>query len=278
MIAASIVTYNTDSDELTTCLTCLSKCHQVLTIEIIDNSCSQETEKLIKDKFPQCNYIPCNNIGYGAANNISIRHSFEKTEELGLRYHLVLNSDVVFEPDVVTRLVERLESNTDIGLIMPSVTDINGSPQSCSHRLPTPYDLFMHRFAPHGFLKKWRRAYDILPQRIGYDLNVPFMHGCFMLFTLEALNRIGLFDERYFLYLEDVDITRRVHRHYRTIVCHDILIRHMHRADSRHNLRMMFIHAVNTLRYFSKWGYFFDSERRKINKEFNRQLPERLLK
>nr|WP_304642651.1 hypothetical protein [uncultured Muribaculum sp.] len=82
------------------------------------------------------------------------------------------------------------------------------------------------------------------------------------------MKRVGLFDERFFMYPEDIDLSRRLHRMYRTIYYPGITVVHRHRAASYHNSRMLWIHIVNMMKYFNKWGWFFDRER----KEFNARL------
>lgn len=270
MIAVSIVTYMTDLSELETCLQCVFSCSDITRVDIIDNSSQEYIREFIENKFPQANYLPSENIGYGAANNISIRRSIDDAE---IRYHLVINSDIEFDSEVIETLKEKLEKDQSIGLIMPAVTGIDNAPQSSCHPLPTPFDLLLHRFTSNMFFK-WRKGYDLYAQDFKGDTNVPYMHGCFMLFRVDALRKAGLFDERFFMYPEDIDITRRVHRYYKTIVTPDATIAHYHRAASRHNFKMLRIHAWNMLKYFAKWGFFFDKERRQFNRALRKQLSK----
>lgn len=271
MIAASIVTYNTSLDELSTCLDCLRQSDLVGVVEIIDNSRSDTIREYVSEYYPDVVYTPSDNVGYGAANNISIRKSLDGIYG-DISYHLVLNSDVSFEPHVIETLVRKLEADSTIGLIMPSVKGPDNKLQSCCHPLPTPMDLLKHRFVPEALLPGWRRYYDLYPVKIGHDINVPYMHGCFMLFRLSALNDVGLFDERFFMYPEDIDITRRMHSMYKTIATPDVTIFHLHRAESRKSLRMLYVHASNMLRYFAKWGFIFDRQRHVFNRNLRRDI------
>lgn len=270
MIAASIVTFNTSLDELQTCLDCVYSCPHIARVDVIDNSSNKAIEEFIGRCYPDAIYTASNNIGYGAANNISITKSLLSDK---IEYHLVLNTDIKFSSETMEILLNKMDSDSAIGLIMPAVIGRDNRPQSCCHPLPSPADLIIHRFAPRNCFKNWRRRYDILPQTIAHDLDVPYMHGCFMLFRVDALRKIGLFDERFFMYPEDIDITRRIHAHYKTVVTPDATIFHLHRAASKRNFRMFLIHVSNMLRYFSKWGFFQDSER----KEFNRRLKRDLM-
>lgn len=269
MIRASIVTYNTDLDELETCLRCIEQCPQITAVDIIDNSENVDIFTYINKNFPDVIYIPNTNIGYGGAHNISIKHSIIKADDFP--FHLVLNSDVIFSSSTIDTLLQKLITDESIGLIMPAVMNPDSTPQSCTHPLPSPLDLILHRFAPKSWFKNWRNSYDLTPdERVG-DINVPYMHGCFMLFRTIALKDVGSFDERFFMYPEDIDITRRIHARYKTIATPDAQIVHRHHASSRHDLHMLFIHAGNMLKYFAKWGFFFDKERTKFNNELKSQ-------
>lgn len=108
----------------------------------------------------------------------------------------------------------------------------------------------------------------------GYNriMNVPYLSGCFMLFRMSALQDIGLFDERFFMYPEDIDITRRMHEKYKTIFFPKVSIIHAHAAASKVNIRMLKVHILNMVRYFNKWGWILDSKRRKLNKQVLREL------
>jgi GT2 family glycosyltransferase len=94
---------------------------------------------------------------------------------------------------------------------------------------------------------------------------VPYLSGCFMLLRQESLRKIGLFDERFFMYPEDIDLSRRM------AVCYDTLffplatVTHEHGAASRKSLRMLLIHLVNIFKYFNKWGWIHDPIREQLN-------------
>ena len=79
-----------------------------------------------------------------------------------------------------------------------------------------------------------------------------------MFIRSEALKAEGLFDERFFMYPEDIDLTRRIHRHWKTLYYPACEIVHDHRAESYKSLRMTKIHIINMMRYFNKWGWWVD--------------------
>lgn len=103
-------------------------------------------------------------------------------------------------------------------------------------------------------------------------INCPYLLGSFLFFRMDALKDVGLFDERFFMYPEDIDITRRIHRSWKTVYWPKVSIIHDHNAESRRNLKMLFIHIKNMIKYFNKWGWFFDRERIEFNERMTKTL------
>lgn len=260
MIGVSIVTYKTSQDELRTVLLSVlnSKVDQVY---IIDNSPS-DLLRSFERQSPKIRYIHNINTGYGSGHNIAIRESMAS----GMKYHVVMNPDIWFEPGVIEQLEEYMEQHADVGQVMPRVTYPNGHLQYLCKLLPTPMDLLVRRFLPRKMMAKRSDRFEL--RAMGYDrpMNVPFLSGCFMFLRIEALRKVGLFDERFFMYGEDIDLSRRIHAHYRTMYQPAVSIVHAHKAESYRNKRMLLIHMRNIMRYFNKWGWIFDGERRLVNR------------
>jgi GT2 family glycosyltransferase len=133
--------------------------------------------------------------------------------------------------------------------------------------LPAPADLIARRFLPAIFIKKRMQRFEM--HESGYDkiIEVPYMSGCFMFLRVDALKKIGLFDERFFMYPEDIDLTRRMHGAYKTIFYPHAEIMHVHERGSYKSWRLFFVHITNMIKYFNKWGWIFDRERKRINKD-----------
>ena len=79
--------------------------------------------------------------------------------------------------------------------------------------------------------------------------------------------KVDGFDERFFMYSEDIGITRRIHRFFRTVYYQEVSVYHLHAAESYHSRRMLRIHIQTMIGYFNKWGWIFDGERRHFNRE-----------
>ena len=156
-----------------------------------------------------------------------------------------------------------MEGDLTIGQLMPKILNSDGTLQYVCKLLPTPFDLIFRRFL------KFAQDNNIYELRFtGYknEMNVPYLSGCFMLFRVSALKEIGLFDERFFMYPEDVDITRRMHEKFITLFFPGASVTHDHEKASYKNYRMLWIHSVNMIRYFNKWGWLYDPKRVKVNK------------
>lgn len=266
MITVSIVTYKTNLEELSKCLQSLTS-SLVSQIYIVDNS----NERYIADfcqQYPNVVYIDSENVGYGAGHNQALREVLNS----GGKYHLILNSDVYFEPSVLELLVAYMDAHADVAQVQPNVVYPDGEQQYTCRLLPTPANLIFRRFLPKRMVEKMNIRYQLKFDDHKKEMNVPYHQGSFMLFRLECFKKVGLFDERFFMYPEDIDITRRMHKWYRTMFVPSVTIVHAHRAASYKSKKMLKIHMVNMIKYFNKWGWIVDKER----SAWNRKLLEEL--
>ena len=209
-------------------------------------------------------YIPHENTGYGSSHNIAMHKSIE----LGADYHVVLNPDIRFEADVLPRLCEYMNNNSDVVYILPKVIYPNGELQYLCKLLPTPSDLFFRRFLPKTAKTEKKNDRYVLKES-GYNkiMNPPCLSGCFMFLRNSALKENNIFfDDRFFMYFEDFDLIRRLHRVGKTIFYPDVSIIHDHAKESYKSKKMLIVHIKSAIKYFSKYGWFIDKERRLMNK------------
>lgn len=261
MLTASIVVHRTPPQQLGKALECLLR-SDVQRIHIIDNSPDPSLHTSLP-LDPRIVYLHVENNGFGAGHNIAIREALESPGE---GYHLVMNADVCWDGDVLEPLVGYLRDNPDVGMVMPKVFYPDGALQYTCRMLPTPFDLFAKRFLPESMVRKRMERYLLAEHDHNYPLNCPYLLGSFLLFRNAALKDCGLFDERYFMYPEDIDITRRIHTRWRTMYWPGTSIIHEHAAESRKSKKMFKIHVTNMIRYFNKWGWLIDPERRSLNR------------
>lgn len=261
MITVSIVTYKTNLKELEKCLNSLNN-PLVSTVYIIDNSNLQNIANFCH-QYSCVTYIGGENVGYGAGHNKALRLALQTNA----KYHLVLNSDVYFNPDILNNLVSYMDIHPDVAQVQPNIVYPDGTLQYTCRLLPTPANLIFRRFLPSNMVERMNYRYLLQFNDHKKEMNVPYHQGSFMFFRLACFHKVGLFDERFFMYPEDIDITRRMHKHYRTMFWPEVTVTHAHRAASYKNKEMLKIHMVNMIKYFNKWGWIFDKERRTWNRE-----------
>lgn len=263
MISASIVTYKNKPEVLARTIESYLAASNNSKLYVLDNSPTDEARLLCQ--HPSIEYIfNGGNIGFGKAHNLVLEKLLPQTD-----YHLVLNPDVYFDKQVIQELIAYMDNNPDVGLVMPKVLFPDGRPQPLCRLLPNPYQLFVRRFLPvfKHFISKNSHQYEMMFNHYEAIENVPFLSGCFMLMRSKTLQKIGLFDERFFLYFEDTDLSRRIHEQYRTIYYPHVSIHHIHERSSYREFKTFVHHLNSAILYFNKWGWLFDSNREKINRQ-----------
>lgn len=265
MITVSIVTYNTSLTELEKVLECLAT-EPVDVIYVVDNSSSRKIEEFLKS-HDKVIYIPSANDGYGSGHNQAIRLAAERKS----KYHVVLNSDIYWFKPVISVMSEYMDNHAEVGLSSPKMFYPDGRLQAVCKKVPSPFDLFARRFLPAKWIKRHNDRFTL--RATGYDhrMNIPYLSGSFMFFRVSALLDIGFFDERFFMYPEDIDISRRMHKKYATMFLPEVEIIHAHNAASYKSMKMLWVHVSNLVKYFNKWGWFIDKDRREINRELIRR-------
>lgn len=267
VISASIVTYNTDYKELLKCINCMYE-NNITPIYISDNSPNEDLREYCSGIDGVIYLKNKGNIGYGAAHNVAIR----KAKEIGAEYHLVINSDVYFNHGVIQSIVQYMEKNKDIGQLIPNTIYPDGELQYVARLLPTPMDLIFRRFLPKSFSRKINNKLLLEFWDHKQPLNIPFHMGCFMFLRMKVINEVGMFDENIFMYTEDIDLTRRIHKKYKTMFWPEVTIVHAHKRGSYKNNKLLKAHIKSAIKYFNKWGWFFDKERAEWNHTILKEL------
>lgn len=262
MLNVSIVLYRPNVQQVVDLCDELLKAQCVRKIFLIDNSPMESNELSAFGGKVSYRWQQGNNLGYGRGHNIAIRESVYYNTP----FHLVMNADVSIAASDLDRLYHFISHHNEVGQLMPKVVYPDGELQYLCKLLPAPLDVLLRRFLPKNWVKKRNERYEL--RFTGYDkiMNVPYLSGCFMLLRTEAVLKARLFDERYFMYPEDIDLTRTIHRDYLTLFFPDVTVVHDHARESYHSWHMTWVHMVNMCRYFNKWGWLFDKERRVMNR------------
>jgi GT2 family glycosyltransferase len=254
IITACIVLYQNDIKMLKESIDSFLNTKLHVKLFLVDNSPKDDLEILVTDSRIQYIHNPINP-GFGASHNVAI----EKAFELGSDYHLVLNPDIYFENGTLEKLCSFMDSNLNVGHVMPKVTYPNGEFQYLCKTNPTLFDLFARGFMP-SFIKKIfhkrMEKYEYKNKdynKIIYD--IPYLSGCFMFLRTDVLKQVGFFDDRIFMYLEDADLTRRFLEVSQTAYYPQAHVFHHFAKLTHKKIKFKWITVQSAFIYFNKWGW-----------------------
>ena len=261
-ISASLVLYNTESKIVEESIRSYFNSNVHGDLWIVDNSADAKY-RYLEEYNSKVTYINrVDNLGYGRAHNIALRNFIDKTD-----YHIILNPDISFESDVIKELSHYLDQNSRVGLVAPRAVYPNGEVQSNGRLIPNPIHLILRRFfSISKFNLKINSDYE-LKNSGSVDYLTPVVLGSFMMFRNSALKEIGLFDERFFLYPEDIDISRRMFEKYDNIIFVEKQFIHHHYQESYKSVKLLYVHVKEMMKYFNKWGWFIDNQRDMLNQK-----------
>ncbi len=247
-ISASIVTYNDGEEAVAACRSLVENTKRYkLKLYVIDNSETDETAKLVKAVEGVTVLKQNKNIGFGAAHNKVL------AEDLG-KYHFIINPDITVNSDVLSDMTDMFEQTPDIVKACPKICNPDGSEQKLPKEKPTVKRLFLGRLAPlGGVFKKIRNEYIWADRELSEITDINFCTGCFCGIKSELFKKLGGFDERYFMYLEDVDLTLRAKEYGRVVINPKISVTHAWHRDSAKSVKYLLIHIKSSIKFLRKW-------------------------
>lgn len=260
-LTIGIVTYNNSFDKLDAVIKSVLSTNLKIRLFIVDNSSSEKIRDLCTDSRIEYIHNP-SNPGFGTAHNMAIKRAGKYNPD----YHLILNPDIYFSNGVLEGLTSFMDDNQGIGLVMPKVLYPNGSLQYLCKLLPRPIDSIVRRFVKNPkILENYNHKYELRSSGYNRIMDVPFLSGCFMFCRLNVLNKVEGFDEQFFMYFEDTDLSRRMNEVSRTVFYPGVQVYHHFGKESYVNMKLFKYHIDSAIKYFNKWGWFFDSKRKIIN-------------
>jgi GT2 family glycosyltransferase len=176
------------------------------------------------------------NLGFGRAHNIALFSS------LNSKFHLCLNPDVSFGPNLLKGMISFFNWE-EIGFLIPSIQSSNGSKHFSFRPFPRLIDLFRSKFFKSSTL-----------HRPG-SYSVECVSGCFLLAQTRDFKTLGGFDKRFFLYMEDVDISRRMYKLKNNYFSSQFSITHRFERGSSKSLKLFFLHFISIIKYLIKWKF-----------------------
>lgn len=208
MISVIIVAYRSEA-EIEDCLASLPPSAGGCQYEVVvvNNSPGDRLEEIVRKRFPGVRYFaPEKNLGFGKANNFG----FSKAKGDII---LFLNPDTICNAEALSHCVSRLTNEPEIGLISPKLVMADGSMDlACRRSIPTLWDGFcraagLSRLFPAQALFNGYNLTHLSPDA---TYTVGAINGAFMMARREVLEKVGLFDESFFMYGDDLDLCIRV--------------------------------------------------------------------
>lgn len=208
-VSIIIVTWNAKKF-VAECLGSLNTSQGSLPAEIIvvDNASSDGTPDLVCHDFPQVRLVRNDkNLGFARANNIGMALSKGK-------YVCLINSDVNVPADCIPLLVGYMEQHPKVGIAGPQMLAPNGAPARSTMRFPTLWNSFCRALDLDSIFagSKWFRSFLMVECEYDRIQEVQVLNGWFWITRREALNEVGLLDEQFFMYAEDIDWSYRFHK------------------------------------------------------------------
>lgn len=248
-ISASIVTYNSADSvgEVLQSLLTQTKGYP-LTVYVVDNNSTDNTLSMIAEKYPQVIRIPMpDNRGFGYGHN-------QVLPLLESDYHVIINPDISFHYDVLSQLTAYLEEHPEAVIATPAICNPDGSLQRVPKRLPTYHYMasgMLERFG--GIFKRWRDEYTMTGVKFDKPTPIEFCTGCFMMIRTSVFKELGGFDDQFFMYCEDADLSRRAGMKGKIMFLPQVRITHEWGRASSKRWKFLKIHLRSQHLYFKKW-------------------------
>lgn len=232
-----------------------------VSLDIIDNSCDAAYSTQVKsllENTPSAETFNINyhgmpeNVGFGAGNNYPINN-------LTSKFHLVLNPDVEIAESAISVAVNHLQVDEGIVLLCPQVSSKDGSQEFLCKRFPTVLVLLLRAFAPsfvRGLFQARLDNYEMRDVCAGASsVDIDLASGCFMMIRTQGFTEIGGFNENYFLYFEDFDLSLRLRNIGRTVFDPAVEIVHHGGYASSKGFRHVAMFMRSGIRFFNIHGW-----------------------
>lgn len=246
-LSVGIVTYNSQN-ELPYIFDSLRNTQEIdFCVTVIDNHSADGSVSAARSSGLNCKTICLDrNVGYGAAHNRAIQSS-------DARYHLIANPDVKFDPQLLKACAAFMDANPDVAIVTPKLLNTDGSEQYVPKKRPRLSTLLAGFIENRtGKTMRMRSEYTLRGQVIDAPLQIDFCSGCFMFCRTSMLKACGGFDERFFLYFEDCDLTLRMQKLGRTVYDPALQVTHIWKRDN-HTARGIVHELASMARFLWKW-------------------------
>lgn len=248
-IGIVIVNWNT-CDQLEACLhTVFASTGITYRVVVVDNASPDDSPAMVRAKFPQATLLALDeNTGYPRGNNIGLKalgyHGKGHVDAEAPRYALLLNPDTELPPDAFARMVAFMDAHPEIGAAGPKLVMENGElDKACRRGFPSPTVSFYHYSGLAKLFPKSERfgRYHMSFADPNDSIEVDSVVGAYMQVRREAVAAVGLMDETFFMYAEDIDWAYRIKEaDWKVWYYPAVVVKHLKRTASNKNPRAQF--------------------------------------
>ncbi|HNY26383.1 MAG TPA: glycosyltransferase family 2 protein [Candidatus Sumerlaeota bacterium] len=205
-ISVVIVNWNA-RDHLQRCLVSIEETRGALVVEtiVVDNGSVDGSLEMLSQCFPHVQVVATGqNLGFARGNNVGI-------ERCRADFIFFINSDVIVKPGCFQQLLDLLQQRPEVGLAGPRIVSPDGSLQATCCNTPSLKEAVVEAFALRRVFPAatWLPTYFLVESEHDRVREVPCMVGCFWAARREAIDQVGVLDERFFIYSEDNDWCKR---------------------------------------------------------------------
>lgn len=187
------------------------------------------------------------NLGFGKANNIALKNAIGE-------FFVICNPDILLIEDSFNKIIPFMRQNKTIGAVIPRLLDKDYKLQPVYRRELTIFDIFARYVNPFNIFKKRRAYHTLQDQDYTKPFKVPFAQGSFLVVWTSLMRELNGFDERYFMYVEDADLCKRINMISNVAYFPNTSIIHLWEKGSHKNMKLMKWHIQALIKYFIKWG------------------------
>ncbi|MDO8566288.1 MAG: glycosyltransferase family 2 protein [Candidatus Moranbacteria bacterium] len=225
---------------------------------VTDSATKEDTETLMREEFPQVRFFPfTKNVGFKTLVNTSLK-------EARGAFIFLINSDIILTKEAIPQMLNYLNKHPDIGLLAPKQLNFNGTLQHSCYRFYRPQTILYRRtwFSKFPFAKKHLRWFMMDDYDRKEPKAVDWVIGSAMFTSQKAVQAVGFMDDRFFMYMEDVDWCRRFWENgYRVVYYPSAFVYHYHAKGSAKGgffgsllfNRLTWYHIGSAFQYF--WKY-----------------------
>lgn len=272
IISASIVLFNNEPQEIKKAVYSIFNSNVDIILYLVDNSETPALSFLQEfDKKIIYHHVG-RNIGFGKAHNIAFKLALQS----GSKFHFIVNPDVHFGSEVISKMVDYMNLHPDVGMMMPKILNEDGTIQYLPKLIPAPFSLLIRKLKwPRFLYTRFVNKYELRNVDNSQIYITPTLSGCFTLIRTLIADQERGYDDRFFMYFEDWDLSRRVYQKHKTIYFPMASVTHGYHSGANKNLKLFTIFIRSAIAYFGKWGWLVDKDRELINKRILTQFPNK---